>query len=148
MVNIKNAKQKFAKKLTPYLVRELFRFLNLYSKITGKAIGKDDLKSFDILSKSVVELFNLTYKNGSIWTTLFVPSELIFAMKLQPFSLEIAAALCSKFGQGSHSLAEADLAAIPTDVCSFHRTALGNAYMGVYHVPCFSRGRQRYVTAT
>ena len=86
MVNIKSAKKKFAKKLTPYLVRELFRFLNLYSKITGKAVGKDDLKSFDILSKSVVELFHLAYKKGSIWTTLFVPSELIFAMKLLALS--------------------------------------------------------------
>ena len=140
MVNIKSAKKKFARKLTPLLVKELFRFLNIYSKVTGKAIGKDDLKSFDILSKSVVELFHYTYKYGSIWTTLFVPSEIIFAMKLHPFSLEIAAALCSKFGQGSHSLAEADLAAIPTDVCSFHRTALGNAYMGVYPRPLFLAG--------
>ena len=140
MVNTKTTKKKFAKKLTPYLVRELFRFLNLYSKVTGKGIGKEDLQSFHILSKSVVELFNLTYKNGSIWTTLFVPSELIFAMNLYPFSLEIAAALCSKFGQSSHSLTEADLAGIPTDVCSFHRTALGNAYMGVYPRPLFLAG--------
>ncbi len=140
MINIKNAKKKFARKLTPFFVKELFRFLNVYSKITGKGIGADGFKSFSILSKSVVELFNLAYKNGSIWTTLFVPSEIIFAMKLHPFSLEIAAALCSKFGQGSHSLTEADLAAIPTDVCSFHRTALGNAYMGVYPRPLFLAG--------
>ena len=140
MVNIKSAKKKVAKKLTPFLVKELFRFLNIYSKVTGKGIGKEEIQAFHILSKSVVELFHHTYKYGSIWTTLFVPSELIFAMKLQPFSLEIAAALCSKFGQGSHSLTEADLAAIPTDVCSFHRTALGNAYMGVYPRPLFLAG--------
>ena len=140
MLNIKRTKKKFARKLTPYLAKELFRFLNIYLKVTGKGIGKESIESFHILSKSVVELFHRTYKYGSIWTTLFVPSEIIFAMKLYPFSLEIAAALCSKFGQGSHSLAEADLAAIPTDVCSFHRTALGNAYMGVYPRPLFLAG--------
>ncbi len=140
MLNIKRTKKKFVRKLTPYLLKELFRFLNIYSKVTGKGIGKESIESFHILSKSVVELFHHTYKCGSIWTTLFVPSEIIFAMKLYPFSLEVAAALCSKFGQSSHSLAEADLAAIPTDVCSFHRTALGNAYMGVYPRPLFLAG--------
>ncbi|MBO1223675.1 MAG: 2-hydroxyacyl-CoA dehydratase [Candidatus Scalindua sediminis] len=140
MLNIKRTKKKFVRKLTPYLLKELFRFLNIYSKVTGKGIGKESIESFHILSKSVVELFHHTYKYGSIWTTLFVPSEIIFAMKLYPFSLEVAAALCSKFGQSSHSLAEADLSAIPTDVCSFHRTALGNAYMGVYPRPLFLAG--------
>lgn len=140
MLNVKKVKKKVARKLTPYFLKELFRFLSLYSKITGKGIGNEDLKAFDDLSKHVIELFYHTYKNGSIWTTLFVPSEIIFAMKLYPFSLEIAAALCSKFGQSSHALAEADLAAIPTDVCSFHRTALGNAYMGAYPRPLFLAG--------
>jgi benzoyl-CoA reductase/2-hydroxyglutaryl-CoA dehydratase subunit BcrC/BadD/HgdB len=140
MVNIKSAKKKFARKLTPLLAKELFRFLNIYTKVTGKGIGKEDIKAFHILSKGVIELFSNSYKHGSIWTTLFVPSEIIFAMKLYPFSLEIAAALCSKFGQGSNALAEADLSTIPTDVCSFHRTALGNAYMGVYPRPLFLAG--------
>ena len=140
MVNIKSAKKKFARKLTPILAKELFRFLNIYTKVTGKGIGKEDIEAFHILSKGVIELFSNSYKHGSIWTTLFVPSEIIFAMKLYPFSLEIAAALCSKFGQGSNALAEADLSAIPTDVCSFHRIALGNAYMGVYPRPLFLAG--------
>ncbi|MEE9259546.1 MAG: 2-hydroxyacyl-CoA dehydratase family protein [Candidatus Scalindua sediminis] len=140
MLNLKRTKKKFVRKLAPFLVKELFRFLNIYLKVTGKGIGKESIESFHILSKSVVELFHHTYKYGSIWTTLFVPSEIIFAMKLYPFSLEVAAALCSKFGQSSHSLAEADLAAIPTDVCSFHRTALGNVYMGVYPRPLFLAG--------
>ncbi|MGR3304364.1 MAG: 2-hydroxyacyl-CoA dehydratase subunit D [Candidatus Scalindua sp.] len=140
MINIKRAKQKVAKKVAPYFLKELFRWLNVYTKVTGKGIGKEELKAFEDLSKYVIEIFYRTYKHGSIWTTLFVPSELIFAMKLYPFSLEIAAALSSKFGQSAHSLAEADLAAIPTDVCSFHRTALGNAYMGVYPRPLFLAG--------
>ncbi len=140
MINIKSTKSKIAKKLTPLVARELFRFLNMYSKTTGKGFGKEDIESFHIQSKSVIELFNRAYKHGSIWTTLFVPSEIIFAMKLYPFSLEIAAALSSKFGQGSQPLVEADLAAIPTDVCSFHRTALGNAYRGVYPRPLFLAG--------
>ncbi len=140
MLNIKRTKKKFVRKLTPYLLKELFRFLNIYSKITGKGIDNSDLKAFSVLSKHVIELFYKAYKNGSIWTTLFVPSEIIFAMKLYPFSLEIAAALCAKFGKGSHALAEADLAAIPTDVCSFHRAALGNAFMGIYPRPLLLAG--------
>lgn len=140
MLNIKRVKKKVARKLTPYFLKELFRCLNIYTKITGKGIDNSDLKAFSDLSKQVIELFYHSYKNGSIWTTLFVPSEIIFAMKLHPFSLEIAAALCTKFGQSTHAFAEADLAAIPTDVCSFHRAALGNAYMGVYPRPLFLAG--------
>ena len=53
MVNIKSAKKKFARKLTPLLAKELFRFLNIYTKVTGKGIGKEDIKAFHILSKGV-----------------------------------------------------------------------------------------------
>jgi len=141
MPNIKTAKKKFARKLTPFLVKELFRFLNLYSKITGKGVGKAKYKSFDTLSKNVIELFSsfiqIMVQYGQHY---LLPSEIIFALKLYPFSLEIAAALCAKFGKGSYALAEADLSAIPTDVCSFHRTALGNAYMGIYPRPLFLAG--------
>ncbi len=46
MVNIKDTKKKLARKLTPFLVKELFRFLNIYSKVTGKGIGKERYRSF------------------------------------------------------------------------------------------------------
>lgn len=140
MSNIKRTKKKFVRKFTPYFAKELFRFLNLYIKITGKSIDKRSSEAFRALSNYVIELFIMHTKKGSIWTTLFVPSEIIFAMKLYPFSLEIAAALNTKFGRASYALAEADLAAIPTDVCSFHRAALGNAFMGVYPPPMFLAG--------
>ena len=64
-----------------------------------------------------------------------MPSEILFAMNLPSFSLEIAAALCARFGKSSQAFAEADLSGIPTDVCSFHRAALGHAYTGIYPPP-------------
>ncbi|MFQ5712905.1 MAG: 2-hydroxyacyl-CoA dehydratase subunit D [Candidatus Scalinduaceae bacterium] len=135
MLNLKKVKKELARKFAPYILKEILRFLNIYTKITGMSIDKTGLSSMEVLSNSVIEHYYYAYKNGAIWTSLFVPSEILFAMGLRPFSVEVAAALFAKFGRSSQALAEADLTAIPTDVCSFHRAALGQASTGIYPPP-------------
>ncbi len=135
MLNLKRTKKELARKFAPYILKEILRFVNIYTKIKGISVDKTGLNSMDVLSKSVIEHYYYAYKNGAIWTSLFVPSEIIFAMGLRPFSVEVAAALFAKFGRSSQALAEADLTAIPTDVCSFHRAALGQASTGIYPPP-------------
>lgn len=135
MFDIKNLKKKWSRKLAPHVLRELLRCMNLYSKYTGNGIGDAETATFSGLSKSVIDHYYHAYKEGAIWTSMFVPSEILFAMGLRPFSVEIAAALFSKFGQISQGFTEADLADIPTDVCSFHRAAIGLAYTGIYPPP-------------
>jgi benzoyl-CoA reductase/2-hydroxyglutaryl-CoA dehydratase subunit BcrC/BadD/HgdB len=135
MLNLKRTKKELARKFAPYILKEILRCLNIYTKITGKGIDQTGSSAMNVLSKCVIEHYYYAYKHGAIWTTLFVPSEIIFAMGLRPFSVEVAAALFAKFGRSSQALAEADLTAIPTDVCSFHRAALGQASMGIYPSP-------------
>ena len=133
MIDLKRTKKELARKLSPYILKEILRFLNIYTKITGKGFDKmDGFSSMSALSKYVIDHYFNAYKNGSIWTSLFVPSEILFAMGLRAFSVEVAAALFTKFGRGPQALAEADATAIPTDVCSFHRAALGQASSGIY----------------
>lgn len=63
---------------------------------------------------------------------MFVPSEILFAMGLYPFCLEIGAALFAGIGQSSLGLIEADSQGVSTDVCTFHRAAIGHAYRNVF----------------
>ncbi|MCP5003423.1 MAG: 2-hydroxyacyl-CoA dehydratase [Planctomycetes bacterium] len=131
-MSIKKVKNDLTRKFTPFFLREFLRILTIYSKITVKGLDNHHIDAFKYLSKYVVEHHFQAYKHGSIWTTLFVPSEILYAMKLPSFSLEIAAALCARYGKSAKGFAEADLYAIPTDVCSFHRAAIGHAFTGFY----------------
>jgi benzoyl-CoA reductase/2-hydroxyglutaryl-CoA dehydratase subunit BcrC/BadD/HgdB len=135
MLNLKRTKKELARKFAPHILKEILRFLNIYTKITLKGLDNSDINAFKYLTKYVIEYYFHAYKYGSVWTTLFVPSEILFAMKLPSFSLEIASALFAKFGKSPQALTEADLFGIPTDVCSFHRAALGHAYTGIYPPP-------------
>jgi len=135
MLDIRKTKKKLVRKISPYILKEILRCLNIYTKITGKGINKAESRAMQALSKGVIEHYFHAYRDGAIWTSLFVPSEILFAMGLRPFSVEVAAALFTKFGRGPQALAEADVTAIPTDVCSFHRAALGQASSGIYPPP-------------
>ena len=135
MLDIKKTKKELAKKFTPLIFKEIFRFMTIYTKVTGKGFDKTGISSMKELSKYVIEFYYHAYKRGAIWTTLFVPSEIIFAMGLQPFSVEVAAALFANLGRSAQALGEADLAGLPTDVCTFHRAAIGQAYSGIFPPP-------------
>jgi benzoyl-CoA reductase/2-hydroxyglutaryl-CoA dehydratase subunit BcrC/BadD/HgdB len=63
---------------------------------------------------------------------MFVPSEILFAMGLYPFCLEIGAALFAGIGQSSKGLLEAESYGVPTDICSFHRSAIGHAFRNLF----------------
>jgi benzoyl-CoA reductase/2-hydroxyglutaryl-CoA dehydratase subunit BcrC/BadD/HgdB len=63
---------------------------------------------------------------------MFVPSEILFAMGLNPFCLEIGAALFAGFGQSARGLIEAESYGVPTDICSFHRSAIGHAFRNMF----------------
>ncbi|MHC4196601.1 MAG: 2-hydroxyacyl-CoA dehydratase subunit D [Planctomycetota bacterium] len=89
-----------------------------------------DLEAMTYLKKISHDYYYQLYKNENrvVWTSLFVPSEIIFGMGLLPFSLEIGAALFACGGFSQKGLMEADSRGIPLDVCSFHKSALGFAY--------------------
>lgn len=63
---------------------------------------------------------------------MFVPSEILFAMGLYPFCLEIGAALFAGLGQSTLGLIEAESQGVSTDICTFHRAAIGHAYRNVF----------------
>ncbi|GJQ59215.1 MAG: 2-hydroxyacyl-CoA dehydratase [Candidatus Scalindua sp. AMX11] len=140
MLSIKKTKDNLTRRFTPFLFKEFLRILNIYTKVTVRGLDNNHIDAFKYLSKYVIEHHFHAYKYGSVWTTLFVPSEILFAMQLPTFSLEIAAALFARYGRSTQGFAEADLFAIPTDVCSFHRAAIGHAFTGLYPPPKFLVG--------
>ena len=111
-----------------FLLKQLCRFGHLFIKDRTN----NGMESLAFLTEEGYKYFYQTYKNEDrvVWTSLFVPSEILFGMGLLPFSLEVGAALSACGGHSSRGLMEADSEGVPMDVCSFHKSALGFAYKG------------------
>ncbi len=120
----------FLCRISPILFRELLRFLRVYY-FFHPGNKKDELASLHVQTRVGVKHLYDTYAHPkrTVWTTMFVPSEILFAMGLYPFCLEIGAALFAGMGQSSQGLLEAESYGVSTDICSFHRSALGHTFM-------------------
>ncbi len=66
-------------------------------------------------------------KRPVVWTNVYTPPELIWAWGGIPFFPEAAAAVAASLGRSIHFLKVAEGAWYSTDLCSFHRCALGMA---------------------
>ena len=124
-------KKNLIRKFTPLAFRELLRFFYFKSFLTKP---KEDLKALDFSTRAVLKKLLDAYRfpKKTIWITLFVPSELLYAMNLNSFCLEVSASLFSKIGQSQNAILEADSHGIPNDGCTFHRAALGYVFKNFY----------------
>ncbi|MCF6157033.1 MAG: 2-hydroxyacyl-CoA dehydratase [wastewater metagenome] len=122
-------KKRILRRTSPLFIRELLRFMRIYAFFFRSDDREKGLTSLHVQTRvGIKHLYNV-YANPkrTIWTTMFVPSEILFAMGLYPFCLEIGAALFAGTGQSSNGLLEAESFGVPTDICSFHRSAIGHA---------------------
>ncbi len=60
-----------------------------------------------------------------IWSSIFVPSELLWGLGLVPFYPETAAGIGAALGLSSLGLEGADTLGCPVDICTFNRCAAG-----------------------
>lgn len=130
---IKAWAKRLLMRFAPFLFKELLRFIRLYY-FFFRGNKKKELVSLRVQSRvGVIHLFD-TYSHPklTIWTTMFVPSEILFAMGLYPFCLEIGAALFANLGQSSLGLLEAESFGVPTDICTFHRSAIGHTLRNLF----------------
>ncbi len=130
---IKAWAKRYFLRISPYLFKELLRFLRIYYFLC-RGNKKKELVSLRVQSRvGVIHLYNTyAHPKRTIWTTMFVPSEILFAMGLYPFCLEIGAALFANLGQSSHGLLEAESFGVPTDICTFHRSAIGHTLRNLF----------------
>ncbi|MFN3466140.1 MAG: 2-hydroxyacyl-CoA dehydratase subunit D [Candidatus Brocadiales bacterium] len=127
-----NYKEKLKRHIESWLARLFLRELcHLGPYFIGNRISKE-IDSLNFLWKEGYRFFHEAYANEHrvVWTSMFVPSEILFSLGLIPFSLEVSAALFAGVGQSSRGLAESESQGVPTDVCTFHRSALGFAFKG------------------
>ncbi|MEK6558972.1 MAG: 2-hydroxyacyl-CoA dehydratase family protein, partial [Planctomycetota bacterium] len=123
----------FLRRISPFLFKELLLFMKIYH-FFYRGNKRKELVSLRVqLRVGIKHLYNV-YSNPrrTIWTTMFVPSEILFAMGLYPFCLEIGAALFAGLGQSSKGLLEAESYGVPTDICSFHRSAIGHTFRNLF----------------
>jgi benzoyl-CoA reductase/2-hydroxyglutaryl-CoA dehydratase subunit BcrC/BadD/HgdB len=127
-----NYRENLKRSITGWLARLFLRELcRLSPYFVGNSVSKE-IDSLNFLKKEGYRFFHEAYANEQrvVWTSLFVPSEILFALGLIPFSLEVTAALFAGVGQSSKGLEEAESEGISNDVCTFHRSALGFAFRG------------------
>ncbi len=124
---------KLMRRFSPFIFKELLRFMKI-SHLFYCGDKRDGLASLNLQTRlGVKHLYNVfNHPKQTIWTTMFVPSEILFAMGLYPFCLEIGAALFAGLGQSSRGLLEAESLGVTTDICSFHRSAIGHVFRNTF----------------
>jgi len=131
--NIKAKILSFLQKKSPLLIKEILRIYKIYLFFFR---GNEKKELVSLLTQSRVGAQHLfkaySHPKRTVWTTMFVPSEILFAMGLYPFCLEIGAALFAGVGQSSKGLMVSESHDVSTDICSFHRAAIGHAYRNVF----------------
>ena len=119
------------KKFAPILFREFLRILYIKELIVNTDEPMESLAfAKRVVLKKMLDAFRFPKK--TIWTTLFVPPEILSSMGINSFCLEVGASLFSKIGMTQGALLEAEAHGVPTDGCSFHRAAIGYAYKNFY----------------
>ena len=102
----------FLRRISPFLFKELLLFMKIYHFFYRGNKKKELVSLRTQMRVGIKHLYNV-YSNPkrTIWTTMFVPSEILFAMGLYPFCLEIGAALFAGLGQSSKGLKRLNLMA-------------------------------------
>ena len=72
---------------------------------------------------------------GNVWTSLFVPTEILYAFGLAPFCLEGLAALCASVGIAGDFLGKHGTHFVPNTMCNFHRLAIDLGQSGLLPKP-------------
>ena len=72
---------------------------------------------------------------GNVWTSIYVPAEILYAFGLSPLSLEGLAAMCASMGIVDDFLGKYGTRFVPNTMCSFHRLALDLGRSGLLPRP-------------
>ena len=73
----------------------------------------------------------------SVWTSIFVPTEILYAFDLSPLSLEGLSALFASMGIAKNFLGRHGTHFVPNTMCNFHRLAVDIGSSGVLPKPRF-----------
>lgn len=87
--------------------------------------------------RCVMDDFRQAYtgERPCIYTTAFVPTELVYGLGAVPFLPEVAAGYAAAFGFAYDALGAAEAMWYSADLCSFHRAGVGAGKLGVLPRP-------------
>ena len=132
------AQRAFLEHLAPRLVRSGLLY-DVLERLTRLRQADYPLKATAVLARSGLLLarraYSRRYRRRVVWTNAFAPTEILYAMDLLPFSLEVAAATAASLGLSDHLLDVAERHWYSSDACAFHRAAIGAALAGLLPEP-------------
>lgn len=114
----------------------LHAILQGMEKATNIPEGETNARAF--MYNEWARLFLKTYEPGRkiIYTTVYAfPMEILQAFDIAPFDFEVAGTLLCTTDFGTQVVLAAEEQGYSTDICSFHRNALGAYYQGILPRP-------------
>ncbi|MFQ5956678.1 MAG: 2-hydroxyacyl-CoA dehydratase [Candidatus Brocadiales bacterium] len=133
---IDSYKTALVRRVSPWALKQFLWVLPFFVKDDPTK----ELEALNFVRRAALRYLYKAYSGYTVWTTIFIPSELLYAMGVTPFPLEVIAAIYTSFGLAPKSLIEADSQDIPTDVCSLHKLALGCGFRGLLPRPVMLAG--------
>ena len=97
---------------------------SLYQAAAG-LLSRRKVPSIRIIEREYLSYFREGITPGqNVWTSLFVPTEILYAFSLSPFCMEGLSALCASVGIAGDFLGRHGTHFVPNTMCNFHRLAI------------------------
>lgn len=109
----------------------------MFDKILWYYQIKEPLPSFYYMFREILTFFRKAFTNpeNTVFTNIWVPSELLFAMRITPLNLEACASALSSIGFSDIYLEAAEEKGIANTLCGFHRLYLGAFFKDLAPTP-------------
>ena len=116
--------------------RPLLPLVFALSPVLSRLLAGPKVPSISVIEREYLSYFRDGLTNGgSVWTSIFVPTEILYAFGLHPLCLEGLAAMCASMGIADDFLGEYSARFVPNTMCTFHRLALDLGQSGLLPKP-------------
>ena len=104
--------------------------------VASRLLSGPNVPSVRVIEREYLSYFRdgLT-KGKGVWTSIFVPTEILYAFGLSPLCLEGLAAMCASMGIADDFLGKYSARFVPNTMCTFHRLALDLGQSGLLPKP-------------
>ena len=111
--------------------------LNLTDGISRHVLYRNDRLSFKIWLRHLFDITrdSLLKRKPVVWTSIFVPSELIYAMGCIPFHVEIFALIAAHLNVSKEMIRSGEEEGYSSDLCSCYRCGAGLSRRSFFPVP-------------
>ncbi len=107
-------------------------------QLVVRVVSRNKVPSVRILEREYLSYYREGLSSDkSVWTSIFVPTEILYAFGLSPLCLEGLSALFASMGIAKNFLGRHGTHFVPNTMCNFHRLAIDIGSSGILPRPRF-----------